>query len=636
MKMRRAGWCGLAMVVGLLVAAAPGRSDEATLPEGVALYMRTAPMEKTLTDLDAFVGALVRGTPVQMFAPPGVVRMQLVEATGIPLETFDLEKGAHIFFLINPEDIDEAPTPVLLLPVADYAATLERLGDFGMEVEVEEDGTHRVMIGFNTALVSDTGKGYAMVAEDADALALGQATLANWTIPGTLEGAHLETTYNIEGLYGAGGEQLREGVAEILKSLEELDVEGLDAKAMLKPTMDLVLQLAEETRTLRCRMHLSPERITTTYDMIAKPGSKMATFFNQHTDNPLPMDLYTLLPADGSITGLMSHQPEVVAWIHPKLHAYLQESIKPFDEEVAVFVADAYGLMLKHNGATVMSSSFLETGASESVTLIRTPDAEGLRQAYGQLYTAVNTFVQRVFAKVQELTDEEIPLTMAMKVVPNAGEIEGVSYDTLHFEMEVDEEKLAAMSEEERRLLRNQLETMEKSMQARMTAMGDLFLVAQGADEATMMTDMIQALRGKTVRLGANKTVMQAVNRHVDGSCAIFTMDLIPILKAGAVDALNKMPHLNSKGVDAMRMMLKALQGEGIPFVMAVRPGTDAMHMTIEMPVGEINTLITTVAQMATTWMMVAQPQIQMEEDVIQDFDEDDEFEVEEDGLNQL
>lgn len=627
MRMQRMGWCGVAAVMVLLFMAVPGRGEEIALPKGVAVHVRTAPMEQTLVDLDAFVATLLRGTPVQAFVPPGMIRTQLVEAIGIPLETFDLTKGMHILFVINPEDYDDVEL-VLLFPVEDFAATLARLGDFGMKVE-ELDGGYQIRIGFNTVFVSDTGKGYAMVVEDGETLALGQATLADWTPPANLEGAHLEFAYSMEHLYEAGlGEKFREVVEEALQELEELEFEQLDITTMVKPTLDILLAIGEQIKDARFRLHLSPERITMTCDVTARPGTPLAEFYNLHEKSALPMDSYALLPAEAHVTGVVAKQPAAVEWIRPRMRAYLVDTFSPLDAEAAVALGAMYDAFLEHGGDTAMASTMVESGAVSKVTLIRSENPEAARAAYGGLHEVADAFVNSIISLIREIAEEDIPVTLRIAYNKEAGTLEGVTHDAIKVDLTFEDKLLAEMGEHERKFFLEQMETMKTNIEGLLADVDGTFVVVEGEKAEETLTAMIQALRNKTVRLGANEKLVQAVNRHAEaGGTAVFTMDLIPLIKVGATDSINKLSLVDENAANAMRMMLRALQGKGEPFVLAARQGTkDSTHLTIEMPVGEINTLITTIAQMATTWMMMA-PQMQFRVD--EDFGVDGPFDME-------
>lgn len=634
MKMRRAGWWGLAVMASVLFMAVPGRTEEVQLPESTAVYMRTAPLGELLTDLDTFLGAVVRGTPVQMFVPPGVVQTQLVEALGIPLETFDLAKGMHAFFFVNPEDMTDDPAFVTLLPVGDYAAVLARLGDLGIEVEdyatgmerrfgVEGDqmefvgyeNLHMVTVGYDFFAVADAGKGYAFVSLDPDMILRAQAALADWTIPGTLEGAHLEFVYQMETLHQAGlGEGLQEGVEEILVKLEDLDAAGLDIAAMVKPTLDIILKIAAEIKDARLRLHLSPEQITMEYDTTAKSGSRLAEIYNLHEKASLPMDLYTLLPAHTRISALVGKQPAATEWLRPRLRAFLTESLTPFDAGVAASIAEAYDAFMEHGGEVAMSGSFTNTGLARGMTLIRTGQPDAARAAYGALHQAADSLLNRILSLLSDEIGETLPMTFRIAYNQEAGTIEGVSHDEIKVDITLDEEFLKDKDAPEEALaaFNKRMESVKNNIEGLLAVMDDIFIVAEGADADAALKDMILALRGKTARLGENESLMQTVNRHIEaGGISIFTMDMIAIIKAGAMDAITNIEDLDPQGTNTIRMMIQAIREGGTPLVASLRPKTDGMQVRIEIPVREINSLITNGAQIGTAYMMMMQRQMQ-------------------------
>jgi hypothetical protein len=168
--------CSTLLVVGLALCLCPGNAEgNRDLPGDAVVYVKTSALTDAFGGIESFAVGAVRNTPMAMMVMPGMLRMQVVQMSGMAPDFFDFAQSAEVLvWQAQPPLAAEAvDAPVaFVFPAMDYGANLKRIEARGMVLKTDGDGVTAVSpkpdAGGKTFFMSNLGEGRTLAAFSRD------------------------------------------------------------------------------------------------------------------------------------------------------------------------------------------------------------------------------------------------------------------------------------------------------------------------------------------------------------------------------------------------------------------------------------------------------------------------------------
>jgi hypothetical protein len=547
------------------------------LPADVVLHVTTGPLGKSIENIEAMVMKAVEGTPLAMQIQKGMLKGMILGL--LPPGLVDL-KGHAQFILCNPQlGAQGGPSLGVVLPVRGFKKKIALLQQAQIGVTAAQPGLYTMNFMGSPMAVAEAGPDHIVVGESPAGVKHVAGILRKQAVTSPLRkrtSATLMVTADLGKLTALNMPKIDEGFAEMTEELQQV-VAGQDTPPVVKNLAQLAPNYMNSTKAFLLGL-----RSARFYVYAGAPQLRIAGFITPKRETPFRKmaEAYEATNPTYALANLLpANAIEVVAFNYDAaasadLNAFLAALTR--DLATAVLGQDQgtrVGTMMKKamamaTGEGAMALVANKDGSGQStVGYSRVADAEGYMKTVGELTDPVN----EVLGAVLKLA--EAPMRMTMVYNPAAGKAAGVPYAGLGWKIEPAEEGDGNPDP-----MTKMMQDMMDKQYARMTAVGDVIVYAQGADGETLLGEAIGALKKKTVRLGGNARFTAALNATKPKQIAFVSAYLIDAVKT----ALLQNPAVAQAGPNVVQA-LKQLPKSTMPITMSigVKKGSPKIQVTV-------------------------------------------------------
>jgi hypothetical protein len=506
--------CFTLLIVGLVLCLCPGNAEgNRDLPGDAVVYVKTSALTDAFGGIESFAVGAVRNTPMAMMVMPGMLRMQVVQMSGMAPDFFDFAQPAEVLvWQSQPPAAEGIESPVaFVFPVMDYGANLKRFEARGMVLKTDGDGVTVVSpkpdAGGKTFFMSNLGEGRTLVAFSRDGIQRYNSIVTQ--LPGIDEALPKNTTFqariDLDKLVRLNRERIRVGLDQFANIANSMGASpnGMNMAfimGIVRNGMGLLVDMLESVDMLEVRMLATAEGLTFDSTMYPVPGTRLDEFCRLAATGPM------------SETGLTGHLPASSTMV---VEASLPQSAESLmvnammdametlfdgmgsDDDRVVKLMDfmqsmTEGMLPLLDGKMAFGGVFgFEDGrmTQSQTTLLGTTDADAYRALMAQSVQDSGGMVN-LFYELMGL-----PIRLEMNYVEDAGAVAGVATSELGFNATWDEAATTgAWSELPVGQRQQMLENMRQMSQLYATS-GDNFVSTAGADRVKGMETVLTSLQ---------------------------------------------------------------------------------------------------------------------------------------------
>ncbi len=507
--------CSTLLVVGLALCLCPGNAEgNRDLPGDAVVYVKTSALTDAFGGIESFAVGAVRNTPMAMMVMPGMLRMQVVQMSGMAPDFFDFAQSAEVLvWQAQPPLAAEAvDAPVaFVFPAMDYGANLKRIEARGMVLKTDGDGVTAVSpkpdAGGKTFFMSNLGEGRTLAAFSRDGVERYKASAVELSgkaaeLP---KGTIFQAQIDLDKLVRLNRERIRAGLDQFANIANSMGASpnGVNMAfimGMARNGLDLLVDMLESVDMLEIRMLATAEGATFDSTVYPVAGTRLDEFCR------------AAAMGDGSETGLTGHLPDnstmvIEANLSQKAESLMVNAMMDametlFDgvdssDERVVKLMDfmqnmTEGMLPLLDGKMAFGGVFgFEDGrmTQSQTTLLGTTDPDAYRALMAQSIQDSGGMVN-LFYELMGL-----PIRLEMNYVDDAGAVAGVATSELGFNAKWDEAATTGMWSELPAEQRQQmLENMRQMSQLYATS-GDNFVSTAGADRVKGMETVLTSLQ---------------------------------------------------------------------------------------------------------------------------------------------
>ncbi len=387
------------------------------LPQNLFLHVKTNKLGKSLDDVNAFAVEAVKGTRLQSKMQPGMLKMLLPMALGLPGGAINMEKPVHLLVGLPKDKVNGDASFGVIFPLDNAKTSL----DTAMGVKKNANGTYTLANGLN---VAPSLQGYVAFSDNQMNTLKFAETFKNNKFPKNNRGTTVSAIYDINKLMREVGseaktellEEVEEGLAEVSK---QFPVPGIEL--CLKNAVGELFSLAEQTKALQVNLNLSTKGID--YHVLVAPQkeselSEISTIISGYKVgfNLLQKQLD---PAQISITSQYDKA------LNDKLSTIFKRVMKPLEKgQTKPFVEamhstfETYGRI---NGENSTTFNFETATKNQGTTILSVDNSEQFCDDYIKLIKNAPAQTKTLFESMN------LPLTSDLTEVYHKKNINGAS-----------------------------------------------------------------------------------------------------------------------------------------------------------------------------------------------------------------
>ena len=513
MKRKMSAVCFFSLFIVLVVCcfSTPAQANR-DLPGGAVVYLRTSALNDAFGGIEGFAVGAVQNTPMAMMVMPGMLRMQVVQMSGMPPDFFDFAQPVELLvWQAQPSaPAGDEPPVAFAVPVLDYGANLKRIGERGMVLSTDAEGITSVSpqpdAGGQEFFLSNLGDGKALVAFSRDGIQRYNSTVAQ--LPAASVALPKDTIFqaqvDLDKIVRLNRERIRAGLDQFANLANSMGASpnGVNMAfimGMARNGLDLLVDMLESVDMLEIRMLAAAEGATFVSTVYPVPGTRFDEFCRLAVAGPMP---------EGGLTGhLPANSTMVIEAIFPQkaedlmINAMMDAMETLFggvdsNDERVVKLMDFMqsmtdGMLPLLDGYMAFGGVFgFESGrmTQSQTTLIGTTDGAAYRSLMADSVRDSGGMVNLFYEMMG------LPIRLDMNYIENAGDVSGVSTSELEFNAKWDEDVATGVwggfSEEQKRQMLDNVGQMSQ----RYAVSGDYFVSTAGPDRVKDMDAVLGSL----------------------------------------------------------------------------------------------------------------------------------------------
>ncbi len=593
------GGLGAWLVCWGLIGAVQAADAPGVLPGDAIIHLRTGGLDKTINDVEAFVGAAVNGTPAMMMMQPGFIRQQLDQLTKLPKEMVDLNRSLEIV-ICNPVP-DQEPAAAFLLPVSDFAGKLATLKAAGGQVEEVEKDVYKLPSIKEDLVLAAAGKDYVALGDKPEAVKHVAELFAGWQHEAPADGdaaPQLVATIDVAKIMTLNAPLMEMGLGMMdLKLQEVARAEGekpaniKELTAFASKYVRLIRQFGSTVKYLKLYVYATGEHLRTSLFLAPMPETALARIAAAYEAEKPAYDLAKLLPTELAMAEAVNLPAAVLQEIIP----FCQEMVRDLSGLSGAAGDPAYtdslGKVLGSLGGEMAAGIYATAdGQQASVTYLKLKDAAAFRAGINDYLSNAGGLINNLLRLIPDQ-----PLLLKPEFAAEAGQAEGVPFSSFNMRMEMTEGGKKLMGEaagaggEPAQKVEQQLAALQdlfKRMGSYMAVLDDVAVGISGPVEpAPALSGAIKIYKGQIVGLGKRENyakVMEAFKTKQAGLAMIYLLDAIRVMGGQAL-AANPM-------IDAdMKDALKALPASTECVTLAMGASQGSLKLITDVPTKAIS-----------------------------------------------
>ncbi|GEM_PF-4394068 len=546
------------------------------LPEGVIVHFATAPLADITTDIENLAIASTKGTPAQMFAMPGMLRMQMPSTTGLPPAMVDFSKPLHAF--ISELQPNHTSFSAALIPIKDFDNQIKLIGGLGFnKLEhgiYQKQNSNKVFLGFYK-------KQFAIFANSQINVAFGLQVLKRCkTLTNPKKGITIDI--DVAKIIAKHGSKLEEKINsfspdKLFKNNKSADIINV-LYPIIKGAGDSAMLALKELDNIKIHYLPSSEGLKIINIATPKHNTNLANINNALASlNGVPQ-AFKYLPKQSAAVGYINYNENLLKTIEPLIKPIIDGLDKSTGTNLNI--TKLFKQLQKISGSNQCYGIYTDKKTQNQITVayVKNKDSKQYRQLISETMPKLNTWLKNL------LSNGALPISVDVLWKTNAGKISSQKYDTIDVNLKSTD---PSANEQITKALKN------SSTHSQFVFLKDSIISTSitGKGQLSNATkNAIQNYKNKTNGIGSKANINSITQQYPSAFMVniIYPLDLIKsVLIQQAKQNANSMQYL-----PLILETAKQLPSSSTSFDIAASSDKKSLSLEVNLPARAINEVI--------------------------------------------
>ena len=551
------------------------------LPKDVAVHVQLAPAQTVMADLGAFTQSSAMGTPLAMWGNPGMMRMMLPGALGLPQGLLDESRSAHL--LVSFPEKGLPPKVGVYIPVLSE----ENLGDkmTGAGYQAIKGGWEKKKGRSKKAFFLPANKGLIMSENGIESAKWTQKTINAWKNTPKLDRG-IKVIAKLKELMDQNEALINIMLAGMFQEIEN-DMAKNPEMVMLKPIIkayqESIPLWMDQIDEAHLELNINGEGLNLSQILLAPKGSDLEKVAKNWSSDKTPIPSYAnSLPLKSVSTGIASIYPNLGKDLEPLLLPMLSSITKMLGTKmdwVAFYKEATANPVTQFANATIADE---KTGYPLSFSVQTLKKPQEAMAMMDKLFLGLNS-INDIIPK------EKGKDIMSLKFSSTKGQKKVGGQETMVYGMDMIPGKdLPPMAKTQLSKNNFRLTTLAK---------GDKFYTVQAApsiDPSSQLESLLKAVQKSNHGIGNKASWKKAQSKTSKSKviASIYLMDTLKMVAKTEADAFQGLAMTMDIGG-----MLNSIPDSQVPISMDLKALTRGFDFSIDLPAPAIQETVTAVMQ---------------------------------------